>query len=759
MSAVLTMLVLFLGIATGQLKSYEVIPTRADWSGTVEGDPQFGVGQTITCNFDSVVAVHLFVGYLGANPGTPYQVEVYEYPGGITPVAYNSGVVAAKDHDWLIMPLRLVPGQRFVKGKEYLFKFTRLGDSIHFYYNPHDPYGYGMLITPGLSAPVSLGRDLCMRVYGLLNGITADFFSVQIHSFSPGMEALAAALNQAKEIGIRWLGDDLGHWDKWAEDTAGVLLRCSTWVSKGFQIRGYLAYGRNDPSVSSGSAGANYPVSLYPPRNLWAKGDSNYWASYCRTIMRALDTVKFWAVWGEPNATWFWRDPDPHHYGTPDNSIDTPRERCSLYVRMCFIAESVARELGYGQKVIAGYVWRLTESDGGCSGMTWLRDMFDLARRRYGGVKKCFDIVSVNPYMHRGSPGNYTGWFRDDWFHRDLNAARQVMKDAGHPDMELWVTEIGWPRWDKHLATLPVVTDTITQAHNLCQFLVSALARQGHPGGGYDRVNWYELTSYRDGIHSASIESEGMGLLDTFAQRRLPQFWALAQVIDRIQGKRFNGIVVPGDSVVASKVRIYEFEDPLQKRRLWVAWRNRFGQELDSPPVRVKIPVRSDSVIRSFLAYNAGQVVDVVQSGVDGWLAMDLFYRPVFLSEMLVPVRPELRVDSVKVVPHQPRVNMPFEVRVWVKNTGNRATPGSQVRYPIPTRVRVLWNGEVVGLSDTIISITPGATRLIRVRIDTVPVSMAGWGLLSATVNSEEQYVELNRLDDNTGYQRLFISR
>jgi hypothetical protein len=59
----LLLLFAFVSTAFPWLKSYDVPPTLAAYSGKVDGDPQYGgVAQTITANFDSVCYCELHVG-------------------------------------------------------------------------------------------------------------------------------------------------------------------------------------------------------------------------------------------------------------------------------------------------------------------------------------------------------------------------------------------------------------------------------------------------------------------------------------------------------------------------------------------------------------------------------------------------------------------------------------------------------------------------------------------------------------------------
>ena len=66
MKRLLVVMAAFLGLASAYLKSYEVVPTQASWSGTVSGNPQGGgVGETFVANFDSICWCDVFIGHVG----------------------------------------------------------------------------------------------------------------------------------------------------------------------------------------------------------------------------------------------------------------------------------------------------------------------------------------------------------------------------------------------------------------------------------------------------------------------------------------------------------------------------------------------------------------------------------------------------------------------------------------------------------------------------------------------------------------------
>jgi hypothetical protein len=418
---------------------------------------------------------------------------------------------------------------------------------------------------------------------------------------------------------------------------------------------------------------------------------------------------------------------------------------------MCHIAKQAALALDHGQKVIGGYVWRVL--DGGVDlstgdtivapGKTWLRHMFDLAERPcFGGVESCFDVVGVDPYMHHVELRKDRLWFDEGMFEADLDTARAVMRAAGHADMALWVMEMGWPRWryqgDSTNPPRPL-TDTLMQARNLCQFLVSAQARRTDPRGGYDRVNWYELTSYR-GSHRGDFATEGFGLLDTgTSYKPLSQWWSAKQVVGRLVGKRCNGRTMTEDTR-DNAARLYEFEDTATLRRTWVCWKDGDTKR----DVDVRLPVRTNSLDAESLAYTRSPPTFSPRVGDDGWLRLTLNTRPVFIGENAAPMRPDLRVDSVQYV-RASRV-----VRAWITNHGTRATPSrSGSRVPYPTWVVLTANGDSLAQNVRVTSIA--VNQQVEFTFDLGQAKLTDTVLFSVTVNPNQTYVELGT-DDNTGY-------
>ncbi len=168
-------------VVSALVQAYSVVPVKAVWSGLA--DPEDGVSQTLTCNFDSLVYVELFCGEQGA--GGTYDCEVHDGQTGAR-VAHRRGVVPGQACNWLAFKDFTVMGT-FTKGKVYEFRFTRAGtDSINYFWQDGDPYRYGDIVVGSESIP---GRDLCLRVYGTLNPAPPAFWGMDECSLIPSVSA------------------------------------------------------------------------------------------------------------------------------------------------------------------------------------------------------------------------------------------------------------------------------------------------------------------------------------------------------------------------------------------------------------------------------------------------------------------------------------------------------------------------------------------------------------------------------------------
>ncbi|MBM3315202.1 hypothetical protein FJY71_05090, partial [candidate division WOR-3 bacterium] len=327
--AALVLVVLLAGSAPAFLKSYEVVPTQAAWSAwTRRDEPANWVGQTFVCNFDSLAEVALFTGFPGAGGNYDLQVRDLETDDLI---AHQYGAGQAGDHRWMRFTA-IVPDGKLTRGKEYLVKFTRPGDSIHYYTDIGSRYPYGHLVVGG---QFHNGLDLCTRLYG--KAYVDGIFSTQ--SNIPGKDQVIgndtvpfdkenwhACVEREAEVGVRSDKLGYGYWgwvqrhgpDEWNWGWLDTLM--SHYVANGVQptmsFRGptgwttcAVAKVPERPLVWQPNGGA-IPKNLYHPVAIPSGGDrvinpDNYYAKYIYEFVRRYGPIGY--TFNEQEAGTYWR--------------------------------------------------------------------------------------------------------------------------------------------------------------------------------------------------------------------------------------------------------------------------------------------------------------------------------------------------------------------------------------------------------------------------------------------------------------------
>jgi hypothetical protein len=379
-------------------------------------------------------------------------------------------------------------------------------------------------------------------------------------------------------------------------------------------------------------------------------------------------------------------------------------------------------------RIIIGNMHRATASNRVflISGEDWLRTCYQIAERDYGGA--FWDGVAFHPYQEEHN------WFSPSEFEADVASMRAVTRDFGDDDAEVWNTELGWN-------TIPTQGHTQEQdCRNVVEVFVTAEASKILPDAGYDRTCWWVFSRPRSMWCWGLVESSLV---------RLKPFFSFRQMTHTLTGKRLSRRVIQGGASDDS-VRVYEFEDPATLKRTWVCWKN--GGMDSAAGVEVRVPTMTDRITAESLAYRDGRPPALaVKPGTDGWLSLSLDERPVFISEQDAAERPDLVVDSVRVIPANLRVGEHPTVRAWVRNRGTRATPQGYA-----TRVLVTVDGDSVGGAEVSRGIAVGQTVPSELRLSRVPYGMSGPVLFAATVNPDQRYVELD-VDNNTGYTQAVI--
>lgn len=700
-------------VAIAYFPVYQVEPVNAQWCSWTQGD----VSQTVTCNFDSLGYVELFFGESRCE--AQYRVRVLdagrEVMGSIGTRASNDGWVRFENWD---------RRYEFTRGKRYQFCFSSLGrDSIRFFYDERNPYPDGALLNFGSSA------DLCMRVFGVLKVIDSTWWgalcaiydTVFAHKLNIHQQVRAAGLHLDRmDLPWEWI---------WRDSNAEFdfrLIDPAVFYSQ--NTMGCKVIGILDPTAPWASSRFN-SAEPCPPRNLYLDiwHPSNYWARYVEAVARHYDTTIIYEVASEPNDTAiFWKVPEFHyHFSNPVQGL------CSLYARLCAVATVVIDSVTRGQaKVLIGsFVAMQPSISTRIPPVEMLRYCYRLADKRL------WDGVSFHPYQDPG--------FDLNLFDLQVETLRTVMRANGDSG-ELWITEIGWTSCGP-----PRGRGKEQQANWVCEAFVVAQASQSLPQGGYDRICYYSFPARGDSIEG------NYGLLDTLFQPK-PSYYALTQTVRTLSGKRYNRRVTLGDARDDS-VRIYEFEDRLTGNRLWVGWRNFSTDEDTKRTVAVRLAVRCDTLDEMALAYNEQWEVKRVVAGVDGYVEVNLGVRPVFLAERSTISRPDLVVDSVRLLPDIARKGGEQTIKLWVRNIGNRGFDGKS-----GCRIGFYLNGVLLGDSlKTLsgLSLKPQQSTALTFKIPSIPAHLEAEDLFSVVVNATGDFVELSMANNRAYCFTTFVNR
>jgi hypothetical protein len=744
--------------ATALVTAYHIDPKTAAMSGKASGNPEYGgVSQILICCWNELDSAsgsycELFAGE--TLTGQNYLADVYEVGG--PRVAYNLGVHARTPQSWVRMPLTMVAGKSFTKGKLYEFRFTRSGnDSIQFYYQVNDPYPYQYCQIWVGGQPYQTLADLAMRCYGRMNAVDGDLFGAEGSNAWWNWDTWPS---RAHEAGVGWATrtfswaqvetlPDSCRWTERDSETrclcesvprvVGIIMQSPPWASS------------RPPHDDS----EDYMSTFAAPRNLWepVDSDSNYFARFLRKLMyhadiynkRTSDRIHTWQIWDEPNEgctlfvrqdsypgyTGFWRRPDTFY--TNDGGI---ADMSALYMKLASVAAQVIRACTlYGadhrnDTILIGALGRVDfESIPDLrlyKGRDWLEGCYEAAETANYGI--FWNGVSVHPYHY--------GQFSPDSLEEQSRILRDIMKQHGDYG-ELWSTEFGWPRLfenptESQQRAARIVAETFTATEGS-----KALAQ-----GGLDHMCWWAFSELNPSFGNEPLVDSAM--------KRYPAFYAFKQMTNILSGKRLNGRVMTGDSVTDEQVRMYEFEDTTAlKKRTWVGW----GMPPTDPgSIAALVPARSDTLRYDSLAYNGSPPFGSNYAEASGWLQGQLSARPVFITETSDESRPELVVDSFWVDPGRPRTESLLTFHARVKNRdAARSTPQG-----CPTWVWFSWNDSIIDSTYRTDTLGPGDTETISLRMG-LPGALHGDGLLAAKVNPGMRYVEKEGTDDNQAYLRL----
>lgn len=770
------------------MKFYEVVPYRNYIGLTDSVPPNNQISQTFINVVDSLEKVSIWVGDVGN--GARYFVEIRDHEN--TLIASGDSSPGTSSWRWLDINLSSESNVKPVRGKTYKAVISRAdGAPISYAYDPTDPYKHGNLFDPSwVGPPWPADLDLAARVYGIAQTENSkDLFGS--HLFQLAMwrdwrqganpvEGWDAWSDAAAAVGIGWAREGLEWGSVQSESGASfsfaykydtAMLALATRGIKPFVILCYTpkwASSRIEGFVQRGDTVDTIWSGKCPPRNLFEPvmdpgqpgagvNPNNFWANYVyHAVKRYGPSGEFWGVqpypdfavtrfgvWNEPDIRFFWRKPTGH-YQPQQGDTFTDQEMCSLYARLVVVTDSAAKialaargQPRSGIKLYAGSNWSANWPN-------WLADF---------GVFDHVEGNEIHPYQL-----NFDELNRDTldpqippYYPASLDNAvftiRQVLASRGLHDKEVLITEIGWP------ARNDIVADQANQANALLATYVHAQAEHMMWGRLQAPLIWFSFCNYPKKVAATGWVDYIMGTLrredDTLpGPPGVPKkaFYAQAQLAAVLPGMRMHGRYLLG-TPQDDNVRIYEFEDPHGKR-MWIGWVN--DDTVQVGDIIVSIPVRSDAVSAEELHYVGNEQPSSPTPGANGWLTQTLTTRPVFISEAGDISRPDLVVDSIRLVPAQPQVGMPLTMSAFIRNLGS-PVPGNP-----PGGVAFYWNDSL--LTDSVVpwdTIHDGTNTLVFM-IGAVPIAMQGVGLVRATANPGQEFVELG-LDDNSAYRRLAI--
>ena len=212
MKRVITIALVFAAIALAATRVYDIEPYKNvnAWS------PYQGyIGQTFIATCDSFVWAEIFIG--SQNIPGQYHFEIREGDAQGPLIASgdtNAGPGISYQYVRAYLTHRL--NAKVIKGKTYLLKITHSGgDSINYYYNPHNPYKYGQIMLPqGGAGPVH-PWDLAARIEGI-NKVDGPMLGCAI-GFSEAMGRSSAyyesLISRAKEAGVPMSREGF-YWDR-----------------------------------------------------------------------------------------------------------------------------------------------------------------------------------------------------------------------------------------------------------------------------------------------------------------------------------------------------------------------------------------------------------------------------------------------------------------------------------------------------------------------------------------------------------------
>jgi hypothetical protein len=796
------LMIAVISILFGATRVYDIEPYKNcnDWS--PQGPPTTAyVGQTFVATCDSFLWAEVFIG--AANNVGHYNFRIEEYQTSTLIATGDTNAGPGIYYNYVRAYLEHLPNAKVMKGKTYILKVTHSnGDSINFYYNPNGyVYPYGEIKVGGGSfqPPQPNTPDLAARIEGITR-IPQDLFGTEIEmSFFPEkLYSWDYCVAKAESMGVTWdreglhlmwllfgcqpdsLHLDYFNWSlldslmlKAARDSIKVIPYIANYTAPFWAIHASTKDGQI--LVKNCQTGFPCVLNLFDSVTIGVTdtiNPLNFLAHYVyHFVERYKPSGKFWKenpdldsslgwkyleVGGEPNfkVLMSYRDTanveyyDSHHiyYDTVYRRMEDDfllrcggdmwearrRLRDTVFYQTLVVAESAAKIASPEIKILAPQIaspnytrCEVPES------LWWERGKEFLQKQYQRGLKNLSDIITASCYQ------NDYGYFDWNQFKMTVDTIRAIMNEYDDAEKELWATEYGFnviPGWN---------TES-TKANAVPQAYLTTIDGTEEPFRRLNRICWFCFT--RRLFREELIADTGFVLTDT-NYNGYPAYFAYKQMTERLKGKIFN----KKDTSVSPPFYAYELEDTAGKK-CWVAWKQTGG---GSNPTSIEFPARTDNAQVESIQYVTNPSWHGISAGTDGYVTLSIDTKPVYLFENQNDslYRPDLVIDSLKVLPDTPYAYARCTLYCYLKNAGKKAT--------LDTFSVVFYQDDKtldVHLSTS--SLPSDSTRLIKYPV--MPIIPGGRligqmpVLFKAVANSEKSFVELS-YDNNTRFRFAII--
>ena len=315
----------------------------------------------------------------------------------------------------------------------------------------------------------------------LIHPPLAEAFGLAVPHFTHAREVDILA---RKDAGVSWVRRDIS-W-KQVEPNVGTFDFTSAdavvdaELAAGIQVLAILNYGHPEYTANSGGN------SHYPPDDL------NDFGTYVReTVTHFSDRIDVWEIWNEPNFSTFWLpSPDPVAYGN--------------LVKIAI--NEIQQADPNAQIMLGGMLGNLDPFSYGGKAWGFLEEVL----AAHPGLLDDIDILSIHPYtwlqyVEPEVASNIVSSYQIGFIEM-IEDCRNIATQAGHPDMPIWATEMGW-----HTAIQAQVTLGVTESLQADLWVRSCVLSIAN---GVEKVFPY---TYSDGSGDLTDKESHFGMVEYLA--------------------------------------------------------------------------------------------------------------------------------------------------------------------------------------------------------------------------------------------------